>query len=145
MAGYLLIAWGNARVDPSILGIYSVLQPAVTVLCAELVILLTAAPHYHLVGIQSSDLGAIGIVAGLLLVVYDNWSTKQNLLTGSGEKAAEGLLSPSRESLAESEDGGQEAGCQGVNTGGGGLRQATGGVAAQRQRLSEDDRVSLNV
>lgn len=77
-AGYLLVAWGNAYVDASLLGIYSVVQPVVTVLVASIVIALSAPPHWDLKGLSISDLGAIGVVLGLVMVVYDNRVNARN-------------------------------------------------------------------
>ena len=45
------MAWGNQHVEASILGIYSVIQPVVTVIAASLIIALTSPPHYGLVGL----------------------------------------------------------------------------------------------
>ena len=72
IGGYLLNTWGNKHVDASLLGAYTVVQPVATVVCAQLVIAATAAPHYGLEALGYGDFGAIAIFAGLFLVVYDN-------------------------------------------------------------------------
>lgn len=94
---YLLIAWGNARVPASIVGIYGAVQPIVTVAASELLILTTAPPHYHLSGATWSDLGALAIFAGLLLVVGDAGRVRagepmvpDNAGTGSDHRLATG-------------------------------------------------------
>lgn len=76
-AAYFLVAWGNQYVDASVLGIYTVVQPVVTVIVSSIVITLSSAPHWQLKGLGISDLGAIGIVVGLLIVIYDNWRQTQ--------------------------------------------------------------------
>ena len=69
---YFLMCWGNQYVDPSLLGIYTVTQPVVTVMTASAVIAVSNPPHWGLKGLKLSDLGAIGVVIGLCIVVYDN-------------------------------------------------------------------------
>lgn len=82
---YFLMCWGNQHVDPSLLGIYTVIQPVATVMVASLVIALSNSPHWGLKGLKLADLGAIGVVSGLCIVVYDNMQTRHS-------KAEEALL-----------------------------------------------------
>ena len=72
IGGYLLNTWGNQYVDTSIVGIYAVVQPIVTVIVSSVVIAMSSPPHWNLEGLGTADLGAIGIVLGLAIVVYDN-------------------------------------------------------------------------
>eukprot|EP00940_MAST-03C_sp_MAST-3C-sp2_P002929 g2929.t1 len=81
IAGYLLNTWGNKRVDASIVGIYAVIQPVVTVACASIVIALSSAPHWGLDGLSFADIGAIGIILGLLIVVCDNIRRRRSVAT----------------------------------------------------------------
>lgn len=68
---YFLNTWGNTRVHASIVGIYGSLQPIVTILASEIIIVYTPPPHYGLRGLSLSDVGALAILAGLALVVWD--------------------------------------------------------------------------
>jgi drug/metabolite transporter (DMT)-like permease len=87
VAGYLLNTWGNQYVDASLLGIYTVVQPIITVLCSSVAIAESTPwkgsddPHWGLRGLGVSDLGAIGIFLGLGIVVYDN-NQQQRLAQG---------------------------------------------------------------
>ena len=70
--GYLLNTWGNKHVNASLLGVYAVVQPLVTVAVAQIVIASSQPPHWGLEGVRVSDLGAIGIVFGMMIVSFDN-------------------------------------------------------------------------
>lgn len=85
VAAYFLCSWGNQHIDASVLGIYTVVQPVVTVLISSLVIALSSQPHWGLKGLAASDLGAIGIIIGLAIVVYDNWSRSSHKLEEKDE------------------------------------------------------------
>jgi drug/metabolite transporter (DMT)-like permease len=75
--GYLLNTWGNQYVDASLLGAYAVLQPIVTVAVSSVVIVSfpNGGPKNNSWGLKGpdvNDFGVFGIIAGLMLVVYDN-------------------------------------------------------------------------
>jgi drug/metabolite transporter (DMT)-like permease len=73
---YFLNTWGNVRVHASVVGVYAVVQPLVTILASEVIILTSKPPHYHLAGVSVADSGAIAIFIGLLLVVTDAQRTQ---------------------------------------------------------------------
>ena len=52
-------------------GIYCAVQPIVTIVLGEVVIALSAPPHFGLSGANWADFGALAIFAGLALVVFD--------------------------------------------------------------------------
>lgn len=53
------------------MGIYCAVQPIVTIILGEVVIALSAPPHFGLSGANWADFGALSIFAGLALVVFD--------------------------------------------------------------------------
>ena len=59
-----------SRQHASIVGIYCSVQPVVTVVVSQLVIVFTPPPHMGLEGASIADLGAVGIFAGLALTFY---------------------------------------------------------------------------
>lgn len=73
ICGYYLITWGNQMVDASMVGIYFTVQPVAAVLAAMTVIF--CAPDYAsqigLHGLSMSDMGALGIFAGVGVLIYD--------------------------------------------------------------------------
>ena len=69
---YLLQTWGNKSIDASVIGIYTVVQPIVAVIASTFIIALSSAPHWDLRGLSEADIGAVAIVIGLSIVLYDN-------------------------------------------------------------------------
>ena len=57
---------------------YFVLQPVITSIVSTLVVLSTAAPHYGLKGPGFQHLGALGVFAGLYLVIGDDTKDKRS-------------------------------------------------------------------
>lgn len=66
---YALITWGNQHLEASRLSAYFALQPIMAVIASTFVVMTTAAPHYGLSGPGPQHLGAIGVFAGLYLVI----------------------------------------------------------------------------
>jgi len=98
MGAYYLQTWGNQYVDASLLGIYSVVQPIVTMVSGLLVISCTTGDHYGLSGLTPACAGFIGIVFGLLLVVYDNLR--------NGQKKAKTNMESSKLPVAQDDNAG---------------------------------------
>ena len=71
VTAYFLATWGNQHVDASVVGVYFTVQPLASVAAAMLVIALTAPPHRGMVGPGLEDLGAVGILVGVVLLTYD--------------------------------------------------------------------------
>ena len=72
---YLLLTWGNRYVD--MVGVYFTIQPLAAVVAAVGVIAVTAPPHYGLVGPGMQDLGALGIVLGVAILIIDERRTRR--------------------------------------------------------------------
>ena len=68
----MLQTWGNKSIDASVIGIYTVVQPIVAVIASTFIIAVSSAPHWDLKGLSEADSGAVAIVIGLVIVLYDN-------------------------------------------------------------------------
>ena len=66
---YALITWGNQHLEASRLSAYFALQPIMAAIASTVVVVMTAPPHYGLEGPRPQHLGAIGVFAGLYLVI----------------------------------------------------------------------------
>lgn len=92
---YLLQSWGNMNIDASVLGIYTVIQPIVSVIASTIIIALSSVPHWDLKGLSVADVGAVAIIAGLALVIYDNMQHSKgnnNTDTTTNEQSKDEIL-----------------------------------------------------
>ena len=85
VGGYFLLTWGNLYVDASMVGVYFTVQPIAAVAAAVCVIALTPAPHYGMTGPGWQDLGAIGIFAGVSLLIWDARSASSGMVSSTVE------------------------------------------------------------
>jgi len=84
---YFLMTWGNKYADASLTAAYSALQP-LTAAILSVILIATGVTGLDSPGLN--DLGALGIVAGLAVVVYDS---KRNQLLVKEKEEAERLIS----------------------------------------------------
>eukprot|EP00928_Gymnodinium_smaydae_P017955 TRINITY_DN16843_c0_g2_i1.p1 TRINITY_DN16843_c0_g2~~TRINITY_DN16843_c0_g2_i1.p1 ORF type:complete len:231 (+),score=10.74 TRINITY_DN16843_c0_g2_i1:55-693(+) len=68
---YFLQLWANCYLPSSTISAYYALQPVAAVGVCLAVIAATPPPHLGLVGAHWSDIGAVGILAGLAIVVRE--------------------------------------------------------------------------
>ena len=68
---YFLATWGNQYVDATMVTAYFTVQPIASVLASIAIIATTPPPHMGMEGPGLQDLGALGIFAGVGLLIYD--------------------------------------------------------------------------
>lgn len=71
LAPYVMQLWAQGALPASLISAYYALQPVAAVLICFTVIYTTPPPHFGLRGPQQTDLAALAVGAGLLLVVRD--------------------------------------------------------------------------
>ena len=72
LAPYVMQLWASSALPASLISAYYALQPVSAVLICFGVIWATEPPHFGLRGPQQTDLAALAVGAGLLLVVRDS-------------------------------------------------------------------------
>ena len=91
---YMLQTWGNKSIDASVIGIYTVVQPIVAVIASTFIIALSSAPHWNLKGLSEADIGAVAIVMGLVIVLYDNRRCHNTEEKDSSSAESDNLILP---------------------------------------------------
>tara|TARA_B110001452_G_scaffold32049_1_gene25016 strand:+ start:101 stop:1117 length:1017 start_codon:yes stop_codon:yes gene_type:complete len=72
LAPYVMQLWAQGALPASLISAYYALQPVAAVLICFAVLYATPPPHFGLRGPQQTDLAALAVGAGLLLVVRDS-------------------------------------------------------------------------
>lgn len=66
---YGLITWGNQHLESSVTSSFFALQPVAAAVVSFAIVATTAPPHHGLSGPGIQHLGAVGVIAGLWLIV----------------------------------------------------------------------------
>eukprot|EP00041_Stephanoeca_diplocostata_P008672 m.128305 g.128305 ORF g.128305 m.128305 type:complete len:400 (+) comp17428_c0_seq3:768-1967(+) len=84
---YALITWGNQHLEGTTVSAFFALQPVAAAIVSGVIVAVTPPPHHQLHGPGVQHLGAIGVFAGLYLVI-----TNTTAATHGAQRTGESVL-----------------------------------------------------